>query len=80
MGNNEQNTKEEKSPSCNKHVKRVCCISTIVILIIVTIIAIKYRFRLRSEVNKVVTGEDYPIMGDESIMSPKAHGTTADPV
>ena len=54
--------------------------STLTILAIVIVIAIQYRFTLRAEVNKVVTGNEYPIIGDESIMSQKSHGTTDKPV
>ena len=75
----EQNAKASKS-GCNQKVKMICCASTVVVCLIVVGIAIKYRFTVRSEVNKIVTGNEYPIIGDESIMSPKAHGTTEKPV
>ena len=69
MGNNEETRQEENKPFCSTRVKQVCCISTLVIVIVVAIIAFKNRFRVISETNEIFTGNEYPIIGDESIMS-----------
>ena len=54
----------------------MCIIATIVIIVVCVAIGFNYRFLIRHE----VSGEEYPIIGDDSIMSPKANGSTEDPV
>ena len=69
-------SKEQKGSRCSTIVKKVLCASVLVIAITLVIIGIRYRFFVSNGVTKIVTGDDYPIYGNESIMSQKAHGTT----
>ena len=68
MGNNSDEEVGTKR-GVAKTVKTVCCISTCIILVVLVVIAVKYRFLIRKEADHIITGNNYPLLGDESIMS-----------
>ena len=74
------NGNEADQGSTSSMRKQACIISTVVIVVILVILGINYRFLIRRKVDNTISGNEYPILGDESIMSQKAHGTTDKPV
>ena len=71
---------DSSSESKSSILKKVCVISTVVIVVVLVILGVNYRFLIRREADNIITGNEYPLLGDESIMSQKAHGTTEKPV